>query len=217
MELPLDSCVKRLGISVMIRMRNPNWMFALLLLVIVGISRPDIRIAMTMIENAYLYPEGDTRVVLASKYLIWSEHQSTYGKLRDLFWGCRNLPREAPSDPYDYTAIQAAEILGSYSGDEAMDALVDIVSQDYAIEGTPGCAIYAIDGLTIQGDEGYLVIENIATGQLTRIRTLRLYAIKKLGESMNPNHRILLKEILQVEDDEYIRTTINVALDGISE
>lgn len=217
MEPVHDNSAKKLGKSGMRLKKRAFWLLPLLLLLYGGISRPDIRVAMSMIENAYRYAEGDTRVMLATNYLIWTEHPITYGELRNMFWNCRNLPREAPTDPYDYTAIQAAEILGSYTGDQAMDALVDILSRDYAVEGPPGCAIHAIDGLTIKGDVGYLVIEAIATGEFTRIRTFRLYAIKTLGETMNPNYKIVLEDILQVEKDEFLRTTIADILNTIAE
>ncbi len=177
------------------RLINLVILIVTIVLVVSGIVfRVDVEIAMKIVENAWKYPEDSIWVEYATEYLIWSEHPSTYQRLKKLFWNCRNW-QEWPGDPPDYTAIQAAYILGSYRGEDAFNVLDELVSADYVPERPPHCVLYVFDALVMKGPKGYELILKVALGELSRSSSLRDWAVQKLGESKDPQYIDELEEI----------------------
>jgi hypothetical protein len=166
-----------------------------IVLVLCGIVfRVDIEVAMKIVESAWKYPEDSIWVEYATEYLIWSEHPSTYQRLKVLFWDCRNF-QEWPGDPPDYTAIQAAYILGSYQDEEAYNVLTELVTFNYVPDGPPHCVKHVYDALVLKGQEGYDFLLMVALGEVIPSLKMRCRAIRKLGESQEPKYIDALVQI----------------------
>ena len=183
-----------------------KWFLVLgsILIIWVGFFRPDITLAMRIIDNAYKYPEGDIKVKAATEYLILTEHPKTYPWLRSLFRSSRNMV-EKPGDPSDYTAIQASYILGKYKSKRAEEILVDILMFEYGGDGPPDSVHYAFEGLLMKGDIGYEVIRKIAIGESVKIHWFRNISIRKLGKSGNQEYFDTLVDIALSDPYYYYR------------
>lgn len=190
--------------------------YGLILVVLLGfmswivVYRPDISIAMSVIDNALEYAEDDFRVNLASQYLIIQADSSEYSKLRLYIWNCYSM--ESPYDypPYDYRAASAASILGYSSSKESEELLIDMLTRDYPQEGPPRCLRYAFRGLRLKED-GYLQIWLIANST-SRYATIREFAIGTIGGSGNLDFVEPLIEIAQLDDIYSIRAAAVRAL-----
>jgi hypothetical protein len=169
--------------------------FIAIAFVISGIVfRFDVEIAMRIIESAWKFQEENLWVNYAAKYLIWSEHPSTYDRLQYMFLRCRES-LETPQDKLDYSSIQAAYILGMYQGDKAFTVLTELFALDYSPEWAPSCVYYAHDALVMKGQKGYDFLLKVALGEVTPAAKMRYAAIQKLGESKDPEYIEALVQI----------------------
>jgi len=197
---------KRENLNKIILEKKLKWFLVLgsILIVWVGFFRPDITLAMRIIDNANKYPEGDIKVKAATEYLILTEHPKTYPWLRSLFWSSRKVV-DNPRDFSDYTAIQASYILGKYKSKRAEEILVDIVTFEYGGDGPPDSVHYAFEGLLMKGDIGYEVIRKIAIGESVKTHWFRNISIRKLGSSWNQEYFDTLVDIALSDPYYYYR------------
>jgi len=197
---------KRENLNKIILEKKLKWFLVLgsILIIWVGFFRPDVTLAMRIIDNAYKYPEGDIKVKAATEYLILTEHPKTYPWLRSLFRSSRKAP-DKPRDFSDYTAIQASYILGKYKSKRAEEMLVDMLTFEYGIDGPPGSVHYAFEGLLMKGDIGYEVIRKIAIGESVKTHWFRNISIGKLGKSGNQEYFDTLVDIALSDPYYYYR------------
>jgi hypothetical protein len=162
------------------------------------VYRPDISLAMSVIDHSLEYAEDDLRVNLASQYLIFQADSSEYSKLGLYILNCYSM--ESPYDfpPYDYRAASATRILGHSSSKESEDLLIDMLTRDYPQEGPPRCLRYAFLGLKLKED-GYLQIWSIVNNT-SRYATVREIGISVLGQSGNLDFVDPLIAITQYDD-----------------
>jgi|GEM_PF-6464255 len=149
--------------------------------VLFAVWRPDVRLALSVIDHAWEHPEDDPRVELAAQYLIWTEHPMTYEKLRHYLLSCRG--------DVDYSAERAATILGEYEDPRSMEALMKIFAFDYSKEGVPYCERYVFVGLKLKGEEGFAAILDVAKGEVCLWFRFRAWAIGILADTGDPKYQ----------------------------
>lgn len=192
---------------------SSNLRMILQILVILGLTaafiiiRPDIDLAISVIDNAWAYPQGDWRVKAASDYLILTKHPKIYDNLGPYFWVCHGNP-----DLTDYRAEAVARILGNIHTEEALDALQKVITEENYQDGFSYCDRYVWNGLLLQGDEGYEIIQRVAIGNLHRDVHFRQPAIRLLGESGNDRYLTILASLLVNNKDSRVRYSSVIAL-----
>lgn len=161
--------------------------------------RPDVSLALFIIEDAWVYPEGDWRVQSAADYLIAAEHPRTYDSIDHFLWACHGNP-----DYTDFRAAITAYILGSIKTEQALDSLEQVFELNH-VEGRAYCEKYVWTGLVLHGDKGYQIIEEVAEGKRTNLVVFRGEAMRLLGQTGDPKYLDLLIDLLLNETNGSLR------------